>query len=393
MKILHISTFDNAGAGLCCLRIHLSQLNMGVDSKMVVMHNTKGVDREYQYGYFKIKLKAALLKALRSVGLQLTDSNRVICMANQNHTTYTLPLSVVDLSKNEWVEWADVIHLHWVNGFLDYPSFFRKVKKPIVWTLHDENLFYGIAHHHNSILHNYILENKYRDIKYNAIRSIENLSIVFLSQKMYDDFGKEPIIEGRRKVIISNSVNTDVYVPKNKNELRNKYGICDGKKRFLFISMNIADSNKGLDILSEVLLGIDPEIEILAIGDNPWHKEWKNVRSVGLVNNDMEMCDYINCADYMAMTSYQESFSQSIIEAMACGLPAVAFPVGVAPELINKKNGVLCKDLTRNALNEAIKELLTSNYDVLAIRQDIVERFSPEIIAQKYIDLYEDQTK
>ena len=30
------------------------------------------------------------------------------------------------MTKFKWVEWADIIHLHWVNDYLDYPSFFKK---------------------------------------------------------------------------------------------------------------------------------------------------------------------------------------------------------------------------------------------------------------------------
>jgi len=35
----------------------------------------------------------------------------------------------------------DIIHLHWISGFIDYPSFFKSIPShiPIVWTLHDMN--------------------------------------------------------------------------------------------------------------------------------------------------------------------------------------------------------------------------------------------------------------
>ena len=44
---------------------------------------------------------------------------------------------------------ADIYHLHWVAGFLDYRTFFGKFPrdKPLVWTLHDMNQFTGGCHY------------------------------------------------------------------------------------------------------------------------------------------------------------------------------------------------------------------------------------------------------
>ena len=196
MKVLHISTVDNAGAGMCCLRIHQSLLAIGIESKMVVLHNTQFAAEEYQYGYLKNKLSRIPSKLLRMVGLKLTEGNKIIALKEQYHTAYTLPVSSVDFTKCEWVDWADIIHLHWVNNYLDYPSFLRKIKKSIIWTLHDEGFFYGIAHHHKSILIDNPLERKYRQVKFDAVRNAENLTIVFLSQMMCQNFGNEKIIEG-----------------------------------------------------------------------------------------------------------------------------------------------------------------------------------------------------
>lgn len=388
MRILHISTVDDAGAGMCCLRIHQSLLEAGVDSKVVVLKNTKHAEGEYQYGYMTDTIRRAWSKILRMFSLKITNANKVIALSREYKTAYTLPISSIDLSKCEWIEWADIIHLHWVNNFLDYPSFLKRVRKPIIWTLHDEGLFYGIAHHHKNILPNHPLEKKYRQVKYKAVRGAENLSFVFLSQMMFNIFGNEKIIEGRRVTIINNSVNTQVFSPKNRKAMRIKYGIGLQKIVFVLIAVDISDQNKGLDVLSKVLLDIRPDVEILAIGENPNHSKWQNVNSVGLVKDQIQMSELISCANYMAMPSYQEAFSQSPMEAMACGLPVVVFPVSGTSELVNEENGVICDDFTQEALKKGIETLMERQYDSIKIRQDMISRFSPNVIAQKYIDLY-----
>lgn len=388
MKIVHICTYDRGGAGLCCLRIHKSLMNAGVESKFVVLQNTQHFEEEYQYGYYKDRIVAAFMRILKMTRLKISERYKIAALAEGQHTSYTLPVSPVDITKCKWIEWADVVHLHWVNDYLDYPSFFNKIKKPIVWTLHDENLFYGIAHLRKNILPNNPLEIKYRQLKCEALRCPERLSIVFLSNKMYDDFKNEDIIKGRPKYIINNSVNTKLFIPKDQREMRRKWNIDLKKLVFVFVSTNIADPNKGLDILSDVLFKLNPEAVIIAIGSNPSKKKWVNVNSVGLVKTEAEMCELMNCADYMAMPSFQEAFNQSIIEAMACGLPAVAYPVGGATELINLNNGVLCSDFTSEALENGINLLMKRQFDSNIIREDIINRFSPEVIAAKYINTY-----
>jgi hypothetical protein len=57
--------------------------------------------------------------------------------ASMHHTQYQVHLA-------EQVMKADIIHLHWIADWLDYTTFFGAVKKPIVWTFHDENPFRGI---------------------------------------------------------------------------------------------------------------------------------------------------------------------------------------------------------------------------------------------------------
>lgn len=389
MRILHISTFDSGGAGVCCLRLHQALLDSGLESKMVTLKKTKQVKGLYGYGYYRYAASRVISIILRKFGLVITESNKIFKLQKANNT-YTIPISAVDLTKCKWVEWADIIHLHWVNTFMDYPSFLREINKPIVWTLHDENLFYGIAHHRKSILPNNLYEQKYKKIKYDAVRSAKDLTIVFLSQMMYDTFGNEKIIDGRRKVVINNSVNPDVYYAQSRDEMRKKYGVEEGKTVFAFVSLNIADPNKGLDALSKALRSIAPDAEILAVGGNPSGHKWYNVREMGAMNDPHAVCEVLSCANYYAMPSYQEGFSQSLLEALACGLPAVVFPVSGSLETINDRNGIICSDFSLDSLKSGIKALMKRPYDARGIRDNIIERFSPEVIAKKYIGLYQD---
>lgn len=389
MRVLHICTDDSKGAGQCCLRIHRALLGSGVESKVLVLNNTQHEIEEYSCGFLKNLLDRVLSKALRSIGLKITERNRLLDLAAKYQGAYSLPVSSINLLKNKWVKWADVIHLHWVNNFLDYPSFFKGVNKPIVWTLHDENFFLGISHYTNQVIANNKAEIKYLEIKQEAYSNIEKMCIVMLSIFFYNKFGDHTLLRNRKTVVINNPVDTNSFSPYNKMEARRKLHLNDEDIYFAFTALDIAEKRKGLNVLSEALIEMnDPRMKVLAIGGNPSKVEWPNVISLGSKSSAKEISEVLSSADYYAMPSYQEAFSQSPMEAMACGLPVVAFPVSGTAELINDHNGVVCDDFTADSLKEGIQKMMGREYDPRKIREDMINRFSPEAIAQKYIEIY-----
>ena len=83
--------------------------------------------------------------------------------------------------------------------------------------------------------------------------------------------------------------------------------------------------------------------------------------------------------------NFNEPFGLSIIEAMACGTPVVAFNKGSMPELItNGENGFLVNN--SDEAIERIKEI--DNISRMNCRKVVEEKFSKESMAKKYIDVY-----
>ena len=390
MKVLHICTSDEGGAGLCCLRLHNALLNEGVESKVVMNYKTRDYPEVYQYRPFASRLCSLPSRIFHKIGLEVTECNKVGALGVKHHAFYSRPVSFIDLTKFELYDWADIIHLHWVKDFLDYPSFFRKTKKKIVWTLHDENLFYGIAHYGVNALHDNDIEKKYKRIKFESIRSSENLNVVFLSNMMYDQFGNNEIIRGRNKTIIHNSVDGNIFMPYDKTAMRRKYGISQKKTVFLFMSSDIGNPIKGLQLLVQSINKLDlKDVEIMALGNNANNVSFPIVRAFGNIKDMSVLSELISAVDYFAMPSRQEAFAQSPMEAMACGLPVVAFPVSGTKELINESNGIICSDFTVAALSEGIKQLMSRTYNPTHIRNEVLNRFSPPVIAKQYISYYQ----
>ena len=208
--------------------------------------------------------------------------------------------------------------------------------------------------------------------------------------------------------MINNAVDTTIYRPVPKAEARLRLGLSrsategdacsEGLKKdnilIAFATTYMSERRKGLDKLSEAVARIgNPRIKIVAVGKNIHHRSWPNVIEMGFKDTAESLCEVFSACDFFAMPSMQEAFALTPMQAMACGLPVVAFPVSGTSELINEHNGVVCTDFTVEALQEGIMTLMSRHYDAAAIRQDMVNRFSPVAIAQKYCSLYNDLLK
>lgn len=391
LKIVHISFEDMNGAGLCAYRICKSQRDMGVDSRLVVLNKTKKDKFIIGYGQ-KTFLWYRIINKVRRILNILNDDCRILNLSIEHETIYNSPLSHIDLTKLDVVRNADIIHLHWVGYILDYPSFFAVFKdKPIVWTLHDENMFYGIAHYSRDVLPENLLEKKYYSIKYASIKTASSLGVVFLSKMLKDKFGNHDMIKGCKQTIIHNSVDTKLYKIQAKDAARKRLGIDAETKLFAFCAANIFDKRKGLSILSETIFRMNPEYKILAIGNNALRstKEMPNVFETGSINTAEELSWAFSAADYYVMPSYQEAFAQTPIEAMACGLPVIAFPCSGTEELITLQNGIRCEGFSSEALEDGLRLALGRKYNANETRLDVINRFSPELIAIDYMKFYE----
>lgn len=102
---------------------------------------------------------------------------------------------------------------------------------------------------------------------------------------------------------------------------------------------------------------------------------------------------YMAASDIFCLPSYREGFGLTIIEAAACGLPAVASEIyGITDAVANNETGLLFAAGDVDALTEALIKLLDDN----ELRQKIgnaararaIELFSSQRIAVEMLELY-----
>ena len=86
------------------------------------------------------------------------------------------------------------------------------------------------------------------------------------------------------------------------------------------------------------------------------------------------------------LIDFDEPFGLSVIEAMACGTPVVAFDRGSMPELIDDGvTGMLVADVAGAVL--AVEQ--TASLDRARIRAIAIERFGVDRMVDQYLAVYE----
>jgi glycosyltransferase involved in cell wall biosynthesis len=410
LKILHISTFDSGGAGLSCIRLHRGLLGNGCNSKVLVLKKATDTPEVYQFekNIYRLPkiirwpvlfLKLVLHKLKIPVSKYHRLQYNLDSLRAESSPDYSLPVSDYDLLNHPLVIEADLIHLHWTAGFLDWPSFFGKVIKPVVWTIHDENLYFGGFHYRKDQIANmsayWRLEKKLIEIKHKSIHHFKNLSIVSLSKMMLKLSLSENIVKNRKHYLISNSVDHNIFRQFDKKLSRNVFGLPDNKEILIFVSYYLNDKRKGFTELLMALNELDmSDIALFAIGIGKAEVDNKiEIYYPGAINDTRLLSLAYSAADIYVMPSFHEAFAQTPLEAMACGLPVVAFPCSGTEELINEKNGVRATEFTVASLKNSIKLALNTKYEADWIREDVLTRFGVKSIVDQYTEVYNDALK
>lgn len=398
MKVLHISTHQTGGAALAAFRLHRSLIDNGVDSRMLTLDGDCDDNFVVRYKPVFAFQKSKIFKSiLYRLGIGIGRYWRMHDVARKGHECqYTYPVSLYRVENHPLVKWADIIHLHFCDDFINYPTFFKKVKKPIVWTLHDIGIGYGGFHYkndYNALLPYYKeLETEFRKIKSDSISKTRNLSIVSLSQEMYDFTKNIDYLCDKPNHIVFNSVDSSKFLMYDKKQCRSELGIPQDKTILLFVSEYVEVQSKGLSLLKETILSMHQENLLLCIvGNHSAALPSKDIVTscyFGKITDLVLLSKIYSAADFLVVPSTQESFGQTPMESMSCGTPVVVFPSGAMKDYVRPEQGVVCKDCTLESLKDGLAEAMAKEYNREDLRNYAIENFSPMRIAEEYIMVY-----
>ena len=195
--------------------------------------------------------------------------------------------------------------------------------------------------------------------------------------------------------VIPNGVDTNKFKPINRKKAVEWF---EGKFYELDDDLNIVyvgrfSEEKGVEYLIKSLQYLD-EGKLFLVGGGPQEIKLKKlaerftnrVHFLGRVSHE-EIPLIHNAMDVFVLPSVSmEGFSNSMLEALACGLPVVATPIGAAPEIINNKLGTIVNVGDSRAIAEGVNNV--RDLDRKRIHVFARSKHSFEVIADKVYSLY-----
>lgn len=145
-------------------------------------------------------------------------------------------------------------------------------------------------------------------------------------------------------------------------------------------------------IFRKIIQVCDREVVFKIIGEIEVEKDLKKYCILyGNLRNKFEISKILNSADCMIMTSRLENLTQTICEALFCGLPVVAFDVGGNKEIISNNNfGHLVKYPNVSDFIDPIMYFAKEDNRIKREERSRLSKlkFSKSIIIKKHIELY-----
>ena len=310
----------------------------------------------------------------------------------------------------------DIIHLNWIcRGFVPI-ELLGKLKKPVVWSLHDQWPMTGGCHYDNGCrryesccgkcpaLESNVEKDLSRWVWNRKKKSYGKLHCLWIapSRWMQARGTNSPLLNTHPILHIPYGIDINRFRPVDKLTARNLIGLPTDKKLILFGAVDaVDDPRKGFHhlqcALQEIKQKTDPDqLELVIFGANKKDEEadigFKS-HYLGTLSDELSLVIVYAACDVFVAPSTEDNLPNTILEAMACGTPCVAFDLGGFPDMIDHKvNGYLAEPFQADALSQGILWTIDDamRYEQLSksAREKIVNTFDSSFIAEKFIRLY-----
>ncbi|GBU25053.1 glycosyl transferase [Fibrobacteria bacterium R8-3-H12] len=407
MRILLISYSDAVGgAFIAAKRLLDAMVKNGVNAKMGVVE--KLTNSPYVFVLPKNQnFEQQNAKKTKKNLLQTT--NPILHSINK--------LSRIDVNYINQSDF-DIVNLHWIGFATISIEDIAKIKKPIVWTMHDSWLFCGAEHHPNMLENDNRFEQGYFKDNFPATSSgvdicrktwerkrkaWKNAKFDFVSPSNYEAecLNKSTLFRGKTATVIPNANPTN-FKPLSlsaKNTLKKTFGIPLNKRIIGFGAVNVASDGKSVKgelFLLDALKKLKNKQNCFAVIFGASDNKLSNILPIegffaGKILDINLLCAIYNLLDVFVCPSTIESFGQVCAEAMFCGVPVAAFKTGGIPDIVeHKKTGYLAKPFIVDDLAQGIEFCLTNKKKLSknSLAKAKSDYFNEKRIVKKYLEVY-----
>jgi glycosyltransferase involved in cell wall biosynthesis len=424
ISVLHVSASDSmGGAARAAYRIHrsLSQRHLEGElaSRMRVIHKASG----------DASVIAGPPQGVGPIWSRLqprfsATSYRNFASANRTWHSAAWPDTGLgaELNRSD----ADLLHLHWVGRLhrTDTLSIeeIGRLRKPLVWTLHDMWAFSGAEHY---CLAPPAVDRRYQDgylpkNRWSGDRGPDldrwawerkrrcwrrPMQIVCPSRWLADCVSGSALMARWPVQVIPNPLDLEAFAPAPQDQARALLGWPHDHCVILFGAMSgMADPLKGADLLLAALhhlaevYGHAPARPILLVvfggsGAAPKADPPFPVRCTGHLHDDLSLRLHYAAADVMVVPSRLDNLPNTALEAQGCGTPVVAFGTsGLVDVVADRFSGALAEPFDPGSLAAAICWVLEDPERRRRLGEQARQRaerlWAPGVVAEQYAQLY-----
>ena len=308
----------------------------------------------------------------------------------------------------------DIVHLHCIHGYyLNYKVLFEYLNTtniPVIWTFHD---FWGITGHcahfveakcdkWQSGCYECPLINRYPasltdsskknyKIKKLYFSGCNNLNIVAVSDWLKECVAQS-FLSDKPIRVIPNGIDLSVYRSQNAAA-----HIPNSKQ---FIMLGVASQwkeGKGFEDYMKLskYLKDDEVIVLVGLSKQQISQLPSNIIGYECLSSQVELSKLYSSADVLLSLSYAETFGMTIVEAAACGTPAIVYDNTAQKSMVTADTGFVVQtgnvDEVYKAV-EKIRQVGKKNYSYNC-RERVEKYFDKNKSFMNYISLYEELLK
>lgn len=192
--------------------------------------------------------------------------------------------------------------------------------------------------------------------------------VICVSSKNRDESIEAGLTEAAKCIVLPNAIDEKVFRKMDKREARKQLGYNNND--FIVAYCGRFNERKGCKRVSQAIMQIgDKRVKSIFIGSQAGG-ELEDPSCDGILykgrlpHNDIPL--YLNAADVFVLPTLGEGCSNSIVEAMACGLPIISSDLPFNYDILNGDNSIMIDPLNVQQVAEAIVKL--KNDDALRER-------------------------
>lgn len=400
LSILHICKSDTVGgAAIAARRLVIAQRKAGIDARMAVLYKNTNADWVYEITSRSVRLKVKLACEIARRVCAITAANEPDAMRTLGIGPDSFGNIIEQLS-------PDIVHWHWVGGETIALAAVARHPIPSVWTCHDQWIFRGAENH--------VTDDRFSQSfdgakpwdpdaitfrRKTALWADWRPTLICPSKSVLQDAVRSPLARDWPKVVIPNTLDSEHFKQMDRIDSRRELGLPLDCPIILFGAyLGTFDPRKGFDLMAEALGKLPKPFRSqisLAVFGGPKRRvsEIEGIRMFNLGTFDCQdqLAKVYSSADLFVTASRQETFGNTVAEALSCGTRCLGFAVGGLKDIVQGPlQGRLVEPFDTDSFAQAIAELCVPSGDAeRSIRhREFQNQFGSEMVVSRHSDVY-----